>query len=108
VPVRTNIGGLLSSKSRHGPRIAFRPFVHRSRASLCFPQCVSLELEPMTTDKSRKLKIGARVCFNGDKADRGKVTAIHANYVSIKWDDGHRSISSHNDMKRIDLLAAKR
>jgi hypothetical protein len=62
----------------------------------------------MTSEQSKKLQGGDRVYFNGDQADRGKVTAIHANYVSIKWEDGHRSISSHNDMKRIDLLAGKR
>jgi hypothetical protein len=62
----------------------------------------------MTPEQSKKLQVGARVCFYGDLADRGKVTAIHTNYVKIKWDDGHRSISSHNDMTRVDLLAAKR
>jgi hypothetical protein len=62
----------------------------------------------MTPEQSKKLKTGTRVCFNGDQADRGEVTAIHANYVSIKWDDGHRSISSHKEMRRVDLVAAKR
>jgi hypothetical protein len=62
----------------------------------------------MTSEQSRKLKVGTRVCFNGDQADRGKVTAIHANYVTIRWDDGHQSLSSHKEMKRVELLAAKR
>jgi hypothetical protein len=62
----------------------------------------------MTSEQSRKLKVGTPVCFNGNQADRGTVTAIHANYVTIKWDDGHLSISSHNNMKRIELASAKR
>jgi hypothetical protein len=62
----------------------------------------------MMPEQSKKLTVGTPVCFNGDQADHGKVTAIHANYVTIKWDDGHQSISSHNDMKRVELSAAKR
>jgi hypothetical protein len=62
----------------------------------------------MTSDQSRRLKIGTLVCFNDDQADRGTVTANDANYVTIKWEDGHLSISSHNNMKRIELLAVKR
>jgi hypothetical protein len=62
----------------------------------------------MTAEQSKNLKVGTRVCFNGDQADRGTVTANHLRYVTIKWKDGHRSIFSHNDMKRVELLAAKR
>jgi hypothetical protein len=62
----------------------------------------------MTTEQSQRLKVGARVCFNGDKADRGTVTANNARYVTIKWNDGHQSFSGHKEMKRIGLLAAKR
>jgi hypothetical protein len=61
----------------------------------------------MTPEQSKKLKVGARVSFNGDPKDRGKVTANHATYVTIKWDDGHKSLSSHNDMKRVELVSAK-
>jgi hypothetical protein len=62
----------------------------------------------MPPDQSRKLKVGTRVCFNGDQADRGTVTATQASYVTIKWEDGHQSYSGHGEMKRVDLLAAKR
>jgi hypothetical protein len=62
----------------------------------------------MTGDQSRKLKVGARVCFNGNLADRGTVTAIQARYVTIKWEDDHQSFSGHNEMKRAELLVAKR
>jgi hypothetical protein len=62
----------------------------------------------MTTDQSKNLKVGARVCFNSNQADSGTVTATHARYLTIKWDDGHQSYTGHNDMKRVELLAAKR
>ena len=62
----------------------------------------------MTTEQSKNLKIGTRVCFNGDQADRGTVTANLARYVTVKWEDGHRSYTGHKDMKRVELLAAKR
>jgi hypothetical protein len=29
-------------------------------------------------------------------------------YVIIKWEDGHQSHSSHNDMSRVSILAAKK
>jgi hypothetical protein len=62
----------------------------------------------MTADQSKLLKIGTRVCFNGDQADRGTVTATNVGYVTIKWEDGHQSYTGHGDMKRVELLAAKR
>lgn len=62
----------------------------------------------MTADQSKNLKVGDRVCFRGDQADRGKVAANSVRYVTIKWADGHQSYSGHNDMKRVELLAAKR
>jgi hypothetical protein len=57
----------------------------------------------VTPDQSKRLKIGTRVCFNGDQTDRGKVTAIQARYVTIKWDDGHQSFSGHSAMDRVEL-----
>jgi hypothetical protein len=62
----------------------------------------------MTSDQSRKLNVGARVCFDGNRADRGTVTAIQARYVAIKWEDGHQSFSGDTEMKRPELLVAKR
>jgi hypothetical protein len=62
----------------------------------------------MTREQSTKLKVGIRVCFNGDRADRGMVTAIEPNYVTIKWEDGHRSYSGHKGMTRVDVLTAER
>jgi hypothetical protein len=45
----------------------------------------------MTPDESLRLKPGTRVCFNGDPSDLGTVAATELRYVTIKWDDGHRS-----------------
>ena len=61
----------------------------------------------MTTDESKKLKVGARVCFNGVRADRGTVIANNVKYVTIEWDDGHRSFSGHKEMKRVELVVAR-
>jgi hypothetical protein len=58
----------------------------------------------VTPDQSRKLKPGARVCFDGDPADRGTVKATNARYVTIKWRDGHQSFTGHGDMKRVELM----
>jgi hypothetical protein len=60
----------------------------------------------MTPEQSKKLKVGDRVCFNDNTADRGKVSAILARYVTIKWDDGHQSFTGHKEMRRVKLLAA--
>ena len=62
----------------------------------------------MTPAQSQQLKVGSRVCFNGDRADCGKVTAAYGTYVIIKWDDGHQSYSGHNGMKRVESMAAKK
>jgi hypothetical protein len=36
------------------------------------------------------------------------VTANRARYATIKWQDGHQGFSDHKEMKRVELLAAKR
>ncbi len=58
----------------------------------------------MTPEQSKQLKVGTRVCFNGDPADTGKVISIGAQYVTIKWDDGHQSFTGHNAMERIEFI----
>jgi hypothetical protein len=62
----------------------------------------------MTPEQSKKLKVGEHVCFNDNPSDRGKVTAIQLRYVTIKWDDGHLSLTGHNEMTRVELLTAKK
>jgi hypothetical protein len=58
----------------------------------------------MTGEQSLKLKPGNRVCFNGHESDSGIVTAIEHRFVVIKWDDGHKSYTGHDDMKRVELV----
>jgi hypothetical protein len=58
----------------------------------------------MISEQSKQLKVGTLVCFDGDPADSGKVTSIEARYVTIKWNDGHQSLTSHNEMKRVELV----
>jgi hypothetical protein len=62
----------------------------------------------MTPDESRKLTVGARVCFNGDQADLGTVAAVQGRYVTIRWEDGHRSLTGHRNMQRVKLVLKKR
>jgi hypothetical protein len=61
----------------------------------------------MTPEQSRKLKPGTRVCFDSDQSDWGTVKATNPNYVTIKWDDGHKSFAGHREMKRVELVASK-
>jgi hypothetical protein len=58
----------------------------------------------MSSEHSKQLRVGELICFNDNPADRGKVTAIQMRYVTIKWDDGHQSLSGHNAMKRFELV----
>jgi|SRR6267378_6649192 len=62
----------------------------------------------MTSEQSRQLKVGARVYFGGDQADRGTVTANQARYVTIKWDDGHESFTGHNEMQRVEIAQGRK
>jgi hypothetical protein len=58
----------------------------------------------MTQSQSILLKVGARVVFNGDLADRGTVKATNAKYLTVKWDDGHESFTGHGNMKRVESM----
>jgi hypothetical protein len=58
----------------------------------------------MTGSQSRALKVGDRVCWNGERSDSGTVIAIEHRFVIIEWRDGHKSYTAHGDMKRVELL----
>jgi hypothetical protein len=58
----------------------------------------------MTPEQSRKLKPGTCVSYNGDPADLGTVTATESRYVTIRWEDGHRSFTGHKNMQRVELV----
>jgi hypothetical protein len=63
----------------------------------------------MTRHESKQLKVGKRVCFNGEEGDCGTVTATQSRYVTIKWDDGHQSFSGHNnDMRRVEIVQGRK
>jgi hypothetical protein len=62
----------------------------------------------MTAEQSKNLKLGARVCFNGDRSDRGTITETNVRHVKIKWDDKHTSFTGHDDMKRVEVLEPRR
>jgi hypothetical protein len=58
----------------------------------------------MTGDQSRLLKVGDRVCWNGDKEDQGTVTEKNWADVAVTWDiRGEQSIL-HNDMVQIEFV----
>ena len=58
----------------------------------------------MTPEQSKKLKAGDHVCFNGDASDVGTVIATETRYVTIRWQDGHRSLTGHTSMQRVELV----
>jgi hypothetical protein len=59
----------------------------------------------MSSEQSKNLRVGTRVCFNGDPADNGKVSAVEARYVTITWRDGHKSFSGRRGMQRVELVS---
>ena len=60
----------------------------------------------MTSEQSKQLKVGTRVCFNGVRSDSGRVTASQAGYLT--WDDGHERFTGQDEMKRIDLALERK
>ena len=58
----------------------------------------------MTPEQSQGLKVGNSVCFNGDTADLGTVRTTNSKYITIRWDDGHESLTGHNRMERVELV----
>ena len=61
----------------------------------------------MTPQQSRNLKPGDRVGLDGDVDDAGTVQIANSLYLRINWDDGHRSLTVHTDMKRIAWVGLK-
>lgn len=64
-------------------------------------------LAPMTGDESRLLRIGARVFWAADPKDHGTITNIDWNSVTIHWNDGHTSLTHHNDMAGVTTAGLK-
>jgi hypothetical protein len=61
----------------------------------------------MTGEKSRRLAVGTRVCWNRSEADQGIVVENTWSTVRIKWDSGLTGAVHHNDMGEIDVAALK-
>lgn len=59
----------------------------------------------MTGDHSRKLKVGAKVCWENELGAKGAVTENGRSAVKIKWDNGVTSEVMHNDMGLVKVLA---
>jgi hypothetical protein len=61
-------------------------------------------VEKMTGEKSRLLKVGNKVCWQKDQADRGTVTETSWSGLTIKWDSRGEQTVLHDDMAQIERL----
>jgi hypothetical protein len=59
----------------------------------------------MTGENSRKLKVGDKVCWQKDKADKGIITETNWAGVTVKWENRSEQAILHNDMTQIDRVA---
>jgi hypothetical protein len=59
----------------------------------------------MNVTESKELKTGTRVCWVGNAADGGKITARTWDTVTIAWDNHHVATVHHGDMR--DVQRAK-
>jgi len=60
----------------------------------------------MTGVQSRQLRVGDRLCWKKDNADRGFVTETNWAGITIKWDNRSRQTILHNDMASVDRVPA--
>jgi hypothetical protein len=60
----------------------------------------------MTGKQSRALKVGDRVCWQNDNADRGVVAEISWASVTIKRDNRGEQTIKHNDMGQLERAPA--
>ena len=61
----------------------------------------------MTATESKDLKKGSRVYWRGDAADRGSITELSWDAVTITWDNGQVARVHHGDMREIQRTPAK-
>jgi hypothetical protein len=59
----------------------------------------------MTGEQSRLLKVGNRVCWQNDQADRGTITETSWSGLTIKWDSRGEQRVLHNDMGGMSLVS---
>lgn len=56
----------------------------------------------MNGEQSRQLKVGTRVCWQTDLADRGTITETNWAGVTVKWDNRGEQTILHNDMGQVE------
>jgi hypothetical protein len=61
----------------------------------------------MTAAESKDLKKGSRVYWRGNADDRGRITEISWDAVTIAWDNGQVARVHHGDMREIQQAPAK-
>jgi hypothetical protein len=59
----------------------------------------------MTGKQSRQLKVGNKVCWQKDNADKGSITETSWSGVTVKWDNRSEQAILHNDMAQIERTA---
>jgi hypothetical protein len=65
------------------------------------------QIESMTGEQSRHLKVGDRVCWGATTTDLGTIIGTSWSEVTIAWDDGESSSVSHNDMAKVERVPIK-
>jgi hypothetical protein len=61
----------------------------------------------MTAAESKGLEKGGRVYWRGDSADRGVITEMSWDAVTIAWDSGQVARVHHGDMREIQRAPSK-
>jgi hypothetical protein len=61
----------------------------------------------MTGEQSRLLKIGDRLLWQNDQADRGTVTETNWAGVTVRWDSRGNQAIQHNDMGSLQRATGK-
>jgi hypothetical protein len=60
-----------------------------------------IEIDDMTGEQSRGLKVGDRVCWGNDKNDQATVIEKDWSGVTLKWDNRGEQSVMHNDMAMV-------
>jgi hypothetical protein len=61
----------------------------------------------MNAAESKGLKKGSRVYWRGDATDRGSITDMSWDAVTIAWENGQVARVHHGDMGEIEQAPAK-
>ena len=61
----------------------------------------------MNAAESKGLKKGSHVYWRGDAADRGSISEMSWDAVTIAWDNGQVARVHHGDMREVQRAPAK-